>query len=412
LKGTGAAFGTTARFDIIGGKVMQEVVILSATRTAIGKFGGTLKDVPAPELGAVVIKEAVRRATLKPEDIQECIMGNVLSAGIGQNPARQAAMKAGLRPEIGSLNVNKVCGSGLKAVMLAANSIRSDEHQVIVAGGMESMDLAPYLLKNARFGYRLNDDKIVDSMVLDGLWDHFSNMHMGLTAERVAERFHVSREDADLLSYQSHMKAQAATVAGRFEKEIIPYVIPSKKGNIELKADEGIRTDTSMEALARLKPSFKADGVVTAGNASQLSDGASALVIASRSYADEHGIEPMATIKGYHTGGVEPKYIMEAPILTTRELLQKLDLKIDDIELFEHNEAFATASVAVKKELGVPDDRFNVNGGAVALGHPIGCSGARVLTTLLHGMVDRGARTGLATLCLGGGNAVSMVVSR
>jgi len=391
---------------------MNEAVILSATRTPIGKFGGSLKDVAAPDLGAAVIKEAVLRAGLDPKDIQECILGIVLSAGIGQNPARQAAMRAGLRAEIGSFNVNKVCGSGLKAVMLAANSIKAGEHEVLVAGGMESMNLAPYLLKNARYGYRLGDANMVDSMVFDGLWDSFGNMHMGVTAEIVAERFHVTREEADRLSYDSHMKAQAATVAGRFEKEIVPYVLRSKKGDTVFKTDEGIRADTTLEALGKLKPSFKEGGVVTAGNASQLSDGASALIVASRRFAEERGIEPLATIDGYHTSGVEPKHIMEAPIPATKELLKKLGLSMDDVDLFEHNEAFATASVAIRRELGVPEDRFNVNGGAIALGHPIGCSGARILTTLLYAMMDRNAHRGLATLCLGGGNAVSMVVSR
>lgn len=391
---------------------MEEVVILSATRTAIGKFGGALKDVPATDLGAAAIKEAAVRARVDVRDLQECIMGNVLSAGLGQNPARQAAIKAGLGPEVGSLNVNKVCGSGLKAVMLAANSIKAGEHEVIVAGGMESMNGAPYLLKSARFGYRLNNDKIIDHMVHDGLWDAFSDLHMGITAEIVAERHNVTRAEADLLSYQSHMKAQAAIAQGRFEKEIVPFRIPSKKGDIEFKLDEGVRADISVEALAKLKPAFKPDGVVTAGNSSQISDGASALVIASSRFAQERGLEPLARIVGYHTGGVEPRLIMEAPISTTKELLDRLKMRPESIDLFEHNEAFATASVAVKRAFNIPDDRFNVNGGAIALGHPIGCSGARALTTLVHAMIDRGASTGLSTLCLGGGNAVSMVVAR
>jgi len=389
----------------------QDVVILSATRTAIGKFGGMMKDIPATDLGAAVIRESVRRAGLEPKDIQECIMGIVLSAGTGQNPARQAAMKAGLRPEMGSLNVNKVCGSGLKAVMLAANSIRAGEHQAIVTGGMENMNLAPYLLQQARFGYRLNDNKIIDHMVRDGLWDSFSDMHMGVTGEIVAERYHVTREEADAISLESHRKAHEAITNGKFEKEIVPYRIPSKKGDVELKVDEGVRAETTMESLAKLRPVFKEGGVVTAGNASQLSDGASALVVASRDFAESRGIRPLATIEGYHTGGVEPKLIMEAPIPTTRELLAKLGLTIDDVDLFEHNEAFATASVAVRRELGVPHEIFNVNGGAIALGHPIGCSGARVLTTLIYAMADRGAHRGLATLCLGGGNAVAMTVT-
>ncbi|MCU0861417.1 MAG: acetyl-CoA C-acetyltransferase [Methanomassiliicoccales archaeon] len=378
----------------------------------MGKFGGTLKDVPATELGAAVIKESVHRAKLEPKDIQECIMGIVLSAGTGQNPARQAAIRAGLRPEIGSLNVNKVCGSGLKAVMLAANSIKAGEHEVIVAGGMESMNMAPYLLQQARFGYRLNDNKIVDHMVRDGLWDSFNDMHMGITAEVVAERFKVTRQEADAMALESHRKASEAISQGRFDKETVAFRIPSKKGDLEFKVDEGVRADTTMEALAKLRPAFKEGGVVTAGNSSQLSDGAAALVVASRRFAEERGLEPLAAIEGYHTGGVEPKHIMEAPIPTTRELLRKLDLDIMDVDLFEHNEAFATASVAVRRELQVPEGRFNVNGGAIALGHPIGCSGARVLTTLLYAMMQRQAGRGLATLCLGGGNAVSMTVTR
>jgi acetyl-CoA C-acetyltransferase len=395
----------------MGGRV-EEAVILSAVRTAIGKFGGALKDIPAPDLGAAVIRESVKRAGLEPEAVQECIMGIVLSAGVGQSPARQAAIRAGLRPEMGSFNVNKVCGSGMKAVMLAANSIKAGEHEVIVAGGMENMNMAPYLLAQARYGYRLNDSKIVDSMVHDGLWDIFSNMHMGMTGEIAAERFQVSRTEADQFSVDSHRKAHEAITKGKFDKEILPYRIPSKRGDLEHKVDEGVRADTSLEALSKLKPVFKEGGVVTAGNASQISDGAAALVISSRSYAEERGLRPLAAIEGYHTSGVEPRLIMEAPIPASRELLAKLELGIEDVDLFEHNEAFATASVAVKKELAVPEDRFNVNGGAVALGHPIGCSGARVLTTLLHAMMDRGAHRGLATLCLGGGNAVAMTVVR
>jgi acetyl-CoA C-acetyltransferase len=391
---------------------MEEIVILSAARTAIGKFNGTLKDVPAPELGATAIKAAVGRAGVRSEDIQECIMGNVLSAGIGQNPARQAAMKAGLRSDMSSVLVNDVCGSGLMAVIVGANSIKAGEHQIVVAGGMESMNNAPYLLKRARFGYNIGDGMLVDHMVHDGLWDYFNQIHMGMTAEYIGERFHVNRADSDQMAYESHMKAHKATVSGKFKDEIVPFKLHTKKGDIDYAVDEGIRPDTSIEALSKLKSVFKEGGVATAGNASQLSDGAAALVVASASYAKEHGLKPLARIVGYHVGGVDPKHIMEAPIPTTRDLLKKLKMRIDDIDLFEHNEAFATASVVVRNELGVPKDRFNVNGGAVALGHPIGCSGARVLTTLVYSMIDRNASTGLATLCLGGGNAISMVVSR
>ncbi len=391
---------------------MKEVVILSATRTAIGKFGGSLMDMPVTDLGAAAIKESIRRAQLVPGDIQECIMGICLFAGVGQNPARMAAIKAGLPAEIGALNISKMCGSGLKSVMLAANAIRAGEHDVIVAGGMENMSAAPYLLTEARWGYRLNDNKIFDHLILDGLFDTLSGIHMGMTGEIVAERYGVTRGEADLLSYQSHKKALEAMEGGRFDAEILPLTIGTKKGEVQFKTDEGVRPGISVEALAKLKPYFKKDGVVTPGNASQISDGASALVVSSREFAEERGIKPMATIVDYNTGGVKPEHIMEAPIPTVRALLKKTGMSMSDIGLFEHNEAFATASVAVKRELGVPDDIFNVNGGAVALGHPIGCSGARVLTTLLYAMKERGKSTGLATLCLGGGNAVAMIVRK
>ena len=391
---------------------MNEAVIVSATRTAVGKLGGALKGISAPQLGATVISEAVKRASLEPTDIQECIMGIVLSAGTGQNAARQAALTAGLPVEIGSLNVNKICGSGLKSIMLAANSIRVGEHEAIVAGGMESMSAAPYLLTEGRFGYRLGDSKIIDHLVHDGLWDASTDAHMGITAEIVAERFNVTREQADELSYQSHIKANAATQNGSFSQEIVPVVIKNKKGEFEFKTDEGIRPDISMEALSKLKPAFKKDGIVTAGNASQISDGAAAVVVTSRKYAEEKGLNIMASILDYNTGGTKPEWIMEAPISTTQTLLKRNSMSIDDIDLFEHNEAFATASVAVKKTLEVPDEKFNINGGAVAIGHPIGCSGARVLVSLIHALHKCQKDTGLVTLCLGGGNAVSMMIKR
>ena len=391
---------------------MNEAVIVSATRTAVGKLGGALKGISAPQLGATVISEAVKRASLEPTDIQECIMGIVLSAGTGQNAARQAALTAGLPVEIGSLNVNKICGSGLKSIMLAANSIRVGEHEAIVAGGNESMSSAPYLLTEGRFGYRLGDSKIIDHLVHDGLWDASTDAHMGITAEIVAERFNVTREQADELSYQSHIKANAATQNGSFSQEIVPVVIKNKKGEFEFKTDEGIRPDISMEALSKLKPAFKKDGIVTAGNASQISDGAAAVVVTSRKYAEEKGLNIMASILDYNTGGTKPEWIMEAPISTTQTLLKRNSMSIDDIDLFEHNEAFATASVAVKKTLEVPDEKFNINGGAVAIGHPIGCSGARVLVSLIHALHKCQKDTGLVTLCLGGGNAVSMIIKR
>lgn len=391
---------------------MEEAVIISACRTAIGKYGKTLSGIKTTELGAHVVKEAVKRAGLQPADIEECIMGNVLSAGLGQNPARQAAIGAGLPVEIGSFTVNDVCGSALKSVMLGADAIKAGEYNVLAVGGMESMSNAPYLLDNARWGFRMNDQTVVDSMVHDGLWDIFNNQHMGFTGEIVAERFEVTREDADRLSVESHIKAHKAQAAGKFDKEIVPYVIPNKKGDIVFDKDEGIREDSTMESLGKLKPVFKKDGIVTAGNSSQLSDGAAALVIASRKWAEEHGVKPMASIVAYGERGVLPERIMEAPIPTTEHVLKKAGMTIDDIDLFEHNEAFASASCAVKKALNVPDEIFNVNGGAIALGHPIGCSGSRVMTTLLYAMQDRQKDVGCATLCLGGGNAVTMIVRR
>ena len=391
---------------------MDEAVIVSAVRTPIGKYGKALAGFKATELGTMVVKEAVSRAGLQPTDIQECIMGNVLGAGLGQNPARQAAIGAGLPVEIGSFTVNAVCGSGMKAAMLAADAIKAQQYEALVVGGMESMSNAPYLMPGARWGYRMNDQTVVDSMVHDGLWDIFNNQHMGFTGEIVAERFNVTREDADRLSMESHLKAAKAAKEGKFKKEILPITIHSKKGDTVVDSDEGVREDTTMEGLGKLKSVFKKDGIVTAGNSSQLSDGASALVVTSRKWAEEHGCKPLASIVAYGERGVKPEYIMEAPIPTTRHVLEKAGMTIDDIDLFEHNEAFASASCAVKKDLNVPDEIFNVNGGAVALGHPIGCSGARVITTLLYALQDRNKETGLATLCLGGGNAVTMIVKR
>ena len=391
---------------------MEKVVIASATRTAVGKYGKALTGIKSTELGACVVKEAVARAGLEANDIDECIMGNVITAGLGQNPARQAAIGAGLPVEIGSYTVNAVCGSALKAVMNASDAIKAGEYSCIAAGGMESMSNAPYIVNGARWGLRMNDQPMVDAMVHDGLWDIFNNMHMGFTGEVVAERFNVTREDADRLSMESHLKAAKAQAAGKFDKEIVPFIIHTKKGDVVFDKDEGIRSDTTMEALGSLKPVFKKDGIITAGNSSQLSDGAAACVVCSESYAKEHGIKPLAEVVAYGERGVKPELIMEAPIPTTRHVLKKAGMTVDDIDLFEHNEAFASASCAVKKDLGVDDDRFNVNGGAVALGHPIGCSGARVLTTLLYAMQDRQKDVGLATLCLGGGNAVTMIVQR
>jgi len=391
---------------------MKEAVIVSATRTAVGKFGGALKDMSATKLGAVAVKEAVRRAGIAPKEVEECIMGNVLPAGLGQNPARQAALWGGLSEEVAALTINKVCGSGLKAVMLASDAILAGKERVIVAGGMESMTNAPYLLEKARFGYKLWDATMVDSMVRDGLWEVYNNFHMGNTGEIVAERNGVTREDADKFALWSHQKAVTAAKSGAFKKEIMTVEMPSKKEKILFSVDEGPREDSSLESLAKLKPVFRDTGVLTAGNSSSINDGSSAVVVMESELAREKGLQPLVKIVDYVTSGVKPELLMEAPIHATRKLLQRNALEVKDIDLFEHNEAFSTASVATMKVLGIPESRFNVNGGAVALGHPIGCSGARVLTTLVHAMEARSAKRGLATLCLGGGNAVAMLVER
>ena len=391
---------------------MDQPVIISATRTPVGKFGGAMKDLAATKIGAVAVREAVRRAALDPKDVEECIMGNVLSAGLGQNPARQAALYGGLSDEVAALTVNKVCGSGLKAVMLASDAILAGKEKIIVAGGMESMTNSPYILDKARFGYKLFDSTLVDSMVRDGLWEAFNNFHMGNTGEIVAQRNNVTRVDADKFSLWSHQKAVQAIKSGAFKDEIVNVELPSKKDVSIFSQDEGPREDTTLEALARLKPVFKSDGVLTAGNSSSINDGASALVVMSADAAKERGFKPLVKVVDYTTSGVKPELLMEAPIHAVRKLLQRNNLEIKDIDLFEHNEAFSTASVATMRVLGVSEDRFNVNGGGVSLGHPIGCSGARVLTTLIYAMRARGAKRGLATLCLGGGNAVAMLVEQ
>jgi len=392
--------------------VMKEAVIVSATRTPIGKFAGGLKDLSAPRIGAIAVREAVRRARLEPKDVEECIMGNVITAGLGQNPARQAALWGGLTDEVAALTINKVCGSGMKAVMLAADSILAGKQQVIVAGGMESMTNAPYLLEKARFGYKLFDSSLVDAMVRDGLWEVYNNFHMGNTGEIVAQRNGVTRADADKFALWSHQKSVNAIKSNSFKDEIVHVEVPSKKEASIFSVDEGPREDTTLEALAKLKPVFKNDGVLTAGNSSSINDGGAALVVMDSDLAREKGMKPMVRIVDYVTSGVKPELLMEAPIHAVRKLLQRNKLEVKDIDLWEHNEAFSTASVATMKVLGIPEDRFNVNGGAVALGHPIGCSGARVLTTLIYAMRAHEAKRGLATLCLGGGNAVAMLVER
>lgn len=390
---------------------MRQPVIVSATRTPVGKFGGAMKDLSATKIGAIAVREAVRRSGMEPKEIEECIMGNVLPAGLGQNPARQAALWGGLPDEVSALTINKVCGSGMKAVMLASDAILAGKERVVVAGGMECMSNAPYLLEKARFGYKLFDSQLVDSMVRDGLWDVFNNFHMGNTGEIIAQRNNITRADADKFSLWSHQKAVQAIKSGAFKAEIVDVELPGKTKTV-FSQDEGPREDTTLEALSKLKPVFRPDGILTAGNSSSINDGASALVVTDSDYAKEKGLKPLARIVDYVTTGTKPELLMEAPISATNKLLDRNGLKVADIDLFEHNEAFSTASVAVMRVLGVPEDRFNVNGGAISLGHPIGCSGARVLTTMLYAMQSRGSKRGLATLCLGGGNAVAMLVER
>ena len=388
---------------------MTEVVIAGACRTPIGKYGRAFRNVEAVKLGSLVVAEAVERTGLVGADIEEVLLGNVLQAGLSQNPARQAALYAGLPDRVGAVTVNKVCASGMKSVAIAADAIRAGSEEVVVAGGMESMSRAPYLVKEARWGIGYNHVQFLDAMVHDGLWDVYNQFHMGVTGEIVSERYKVTREDQDAFALESHRRAARATLDGKFKDEILPVDLP---GQARAELDEGVRQDTSMEKLAKLPPVFREHGLVTAGNASQLSDGASAMVVLSREAADRHGVKPLAKIVDYVTSGVKPELVMEAPIPAVRKILKKTGLTIDDFDLIEHNEAYAAASVAVMKELGIDHAKFNVNGGAVAMGHPLGCSGARILTTLTYAMKDRNAKRGLATLCLGGGNAMAMVLER
>jgi acetyl-CoA C-acetyltransferase len=390
---------------------MNKAVIVSACRTAVGKFLGSLKGFQAPELGALVVREAVTRAGIRPDDVDEVIMGNVLSAGLGQNPARQAAIKAGLPVKVPALTVNKVCGSGLKAVSLAAQAIRAGDHHLIVAGGMESMSNAPYLLKGGREGLRLGHGELLDSMISDGLWDVYEDFHMGCCGEAVAEKYGISRQAQDEYALGSHRKAIAAIDAGRFKSEIVAVPVPQKKGPpVPFDTDEGPRRETSIEALARLRPAFKDGGTVTAGNAPGVNDGAAALVVMSEERAGKLGRKPLAEIVAYASSGIEPKMVMMAPVEAVRRTLEKAAWSVDEVDLFEMNEAFSVQLLALTRELKLRPERVNVNGGAVALGHPIGCSGARVLTTLLYALADRKAKRGIAALCLGGGNAVAMAV--
>jgi acetyl-CoA C-acetyltransferase len=390
---------------------MRESVIVSAVRLPTGKFLGGLKGLPATELGALVVREAVRRAGVDPAAVNECIMGNVVSAGLGQAPARQAALRGGLHNGVGALTINKVCGSGLKAVMLAAQGIATGDIDIAVAGGMESMSNCPYLLRGIREGLRMGDGKAVDSMIHDGLWDSFHDMHMGLTGEHVSETYKVTREEQDAFAVESHRRAAHATKQCWFKDEILPVSIPQRQGEpVVVDKDESIREDTSAESLARLKPAFKKDGTVTAGNAPGVNDGAAALVVMAADVAASLKLTPIARVAGQATSGLEPRLVMMTPVEAVRKLLPKVGWKTQDVDLFELNEAFAVQGVAVTRELGLDPAKVNVRGGAVALGHPIGASGARILTTLLYALRRTGGRKGVATLCLGGGNGVALAV--
>ena len=391
---------------------MKNVVIASAVRTPIGKFGGTLKSVSAIELGSIVIKEALKRAKVKPEDVDEVIMGNVLQAGLGQNSTRQSAVAAGIPVEVPSFTINKVCGSGLRSVSLAAQLIKLGDDDIVVAGGTENMSAAPYLLEKARWGQRMGDGKIVDEMIRDGLWESFNDYHMGVTAENIAEEWGITREEQDEFSAKSQQKAEKAVKEGRFKEEIVPVVIKSKKGETVFDTDEFPRFGTTKESLSKLRPAFKKDGTVTAGNASGINDGAAALVIMSEEKAKELGVKPLAKIVSYGSSGVDPKIMGYGPFYATKKTLEKANLKMEDMDLIEANEAFAAQSLAVAKDLGFDMDKVNVNGGAIALGHPIGCSGARILTTLLYEMEKRDSKRGLATLCIGGGMGTAIIVER
>ncbi|VVB87409.1 3-ketoacyl-CoA thiolase [uncultured archaeon] len=393
--------------------MMRNVVIASACRTAVGKFGGSLKDLSPGQLGSVVLKDALKRAGVKSSEIDEVIMGNVLSAGHGQNVARQAAIAAGIPVEVSSYCVNKVCGSGLKSIILGAQAIMLGDADVVLAGGMESMSQAPYVLKKARWGARMGNDELVDLMIHDGLWDIFNNYHMGITAENVAQKFGISREEQDEFSAKSQNKAEAAIKAGKFKEEIVPVAIPQSKGEpVLFDIDEFPRFGTTKDALARLKPAFKKDGTVTAGNASGVNDGAACVLLMSEEKSREKGIEPLATIKSYGMAGVPPEIMGTGPISASKKALQRAGLSTKDLDLVEANEAFAAQSIAVNRELGLAPDVVNVNGGAIALGHPIGASGARILVTLLYELKRRNGTHGLATLCIGGGQGVALVVKR
>ena len=392
---------------------IKQAVVVSAVRTPVGKLLGALKGFKATDLGAIVVREAVKRAGVKPVDVDEVIMGCVIQAGLGQNPARQAALRGGLPDTVSAVTVNKVCGSGLKAVMMAAQGVQLGDTEVVVAGGMESMSNAPYLLPKAREGYRLGNGEILDSVIQDGLWCAFDDQHMGCTGEVVSERFHVSRAEQDEYAVNSHRKAFAAIKAGKFKDEIVPVEIPQKKGApLFFDTDEPVREDTSIEGLGKLKPAFKEGGTVTAGNAPGVNDGASAVVVTSQERAKSLGVEPLARIIAQATSGIEPKLVMMAPVEAIKKLIKKTGWSLNDVDLIELNEAFAVQVVAITRELSLDPEKINVNGGAVALGHAIGQSGSRILTTLLYELKRRDAHRGIAALCLGGGNAVALAVER
>ena len=393
----------------------DDVVIISACRTPVGKFQGSLSPLSAPQLGAITVREAVKRAGIDPAQVDECIMGNVVSAGLGQNPARQAAIFGGLSSATGAMTINKVCGSGLKAVALAAQAVQTANSSIVVAGGMESMTNAPYLLPQARQGYRLGNAQLVDSMVHDGLWDIYNNYHMGITGENVAEKYRITREEQDQFALNSHRKAVSAIQECRFKSQIVPVEIPAKKKGgppTLFEKDESPREDTTIETLRSLKPAFKKDGTVTAGNAPGVNDGAAAVVVTSAARAKELGATPMVRIVAQATSGIDPAWVMMAPVGAVRKIWEKTGWKNEDVDLYELNEAFSVQALGVMRELGLNPEKVNVNGGAVAIGHPIGASGARVLVTLIYEMIRRDVKRGIAALCLGGGNAVAMAVER
>ena len=395
----------------MNGMKQTEVVIVSAVRTAIGNFNGSLKDVSAPELGAVAIKGALKKAGVKPEQVDEVILGNVLQAGLGQNPARQAALKAGIPESVSAMTINKVCGSGLKAVHLATQAILAGDADVIVAGGMENMSQAPYILKNARNGFKMGNQQLIDTMIADGLWCAFNDYHMGITAENLCDKYELTREEQDEFSANSQAKAVQAIEAGSFKDEIVPVEIPQRKDEpIIFETDEYPKKGTTVEKLSTLRPAFKKDGSVTAGNASGINDGAAVLIVMSKEKAEELNIQPLVTIKANASAGVDPSFMGIGPVKAVKKALKKASMSMDDIQLIEANEAFAAQSLAVDRELQFNKEILNVNGGAIALGHPIGASGARILVTLIHEMQKRQAKTGLATLCIGGGQGVATVV--